>query len=60
MMERLTHGAIITLAPDIGSCAPSMECGTRARYSSSSRESFDGLEVYQEPAWLADLVVMFE
>lgn len=56
--ERLTHGPIITLAPGIGSCDPSIEVGTRARYSSSSRDSFEGLEVYQEPAWLADLVVM--
>lgn len=24
----------------------------------SSRESFEGLDVYQEPAWLADLVVI--
>jgi hypothetical protein len=46
-LERLTHGAIITLAPGIGSWDPSTEEGTRARYSSSSRESFEGLEVYQ-------------
>ena len=32
----LTHGAIITRAPDTGNCEPLIEDGTRERYESSS------------------------
>ena len=56
--EKLTHGPIITLALGIGSGNPSIETGTWARYSSSSRDRFEGLDAYHDPAWLADLVVI--
>jgi hypothetical protein len=48
----------MTLAPGIGSPLCSILSGTWASHSSSSSESSDGVEEYQEPAWLAALVVM--
>lgn len=56
--ERLTHGAMMILAPGTGSFFPSMEAGTCASHSSSSLESVEAREEYHEPAWLATLVVI--
>lgn len=54
----LTHGAIMILAPRTGSCLPSIEDGTWASHRSSSAERVEPREEYQEPAWLATLVVI--
>ena len=56
--EKLTHGAMMILAPGTGSSFPSMDAGTWASHSSSSLESVEALEEYHEPAWLATLVVI--
>jgi hypothetical protein len=56
--EKLTHGAMMILAPGTGSSLPSMVDGTCANHSSSSPESVEAREVYHEPAWLATLVVI--
>ena len=56
--EKLTHGAMMILAPGTGSSVPSIEEGTWASQLSSSLESVEAREEYHEPAWLADLVVI--
>lgn len=56
--QKLTHGAMITLAPGTGSSVPSIDAGTWASHSSNSPESVEAREEYHEPAWLATLVVM--
>ena len=56
--EKLTHGAIMILAPGTGSSFPSMEDGTWASHWSSSLESVEARDEYHEPAWLATLVVI--
>lgn len=45
-----THGAMMTLAPDIGSSVPSIDAGTWASHWSSSEDSFEPEAEYQEPA----------
>jgi len=57
-LEKLTHGAMMILAPGTGSWFPSMEVGTWASHWSSSEERVEGRDEYHDPAWLADLVVM--
>ena len=57
--EKLTHGAIMILAPGIGSSFPSIEAGTWASHSSSSLDKVEGRDEYHDPAWLASLVVIF-
>ena len=49
---------MITLAPGMGSCWSEIEEGTWASQASSSAERVVGLDEYQEPAWLAILVVI--
>lgn len=56
--EKLTHGAMMTLAPGIGKGVLSMAEGTCESHWSSSVERVEAREEYQEPAWLATLVVM--
>lgn len=58
--EKLTHGAMMTLAPGTGSSFPSMEVGTWASHSSSSPERVEARDEYHEPAWLATLVVILQ
>ena len=58
MWGKLTHGAMIILAPGIGSCFPSIEEGTWASHPSSSEERVEERDEYHEPAWLASLVVI--
>jgi hypothetical protein len=57
-IEKLTHGAMMILAPGMGNSFPSIEAGTSASHSSNSLESVEGRDVYHEPAWLAALVVI--
>ena len=49
---------MIILAPGTGNLVSSIEEGTWASHPSSSSERVDALEVYQEPAWLASLVLI--
>ena len=56
--EKLTHGAMMILAPGMGNCFPSIEEGTCASQASSSLERVDAGEEYHEPAWLATRVVI--
>jgi hypothetical protein len=59
-IEKLTHGAMMILAPGTGSSFPSMEAGTCASHWSSSLESVEARDEYHEPAWLATLVVILK
>lgn len=53
-----TDGAMITLAPGMGSCFPSIEEGTWDSQESSSEVKVDARDEYHEPAWLAKRVVI--
>lgn len=58
LKDEKTYGAMITLAPGIGSCFPSIVEGTSASQESRDEERVVGEEEYQDPAWLAVRVVM--
>jgi hypothetical protein len=49
-IEKLTHGAMMILAPGTGSSFPSREEGTWASHWSSSLESVEARDEYHEPA----------
>lgn len=53
-----THGAMMTLAPAMGSGPASILSGTAARKSSSSRARELELAVYHSPAFVAGRVPM--
>ncbi len=55
-MQCQTHGAMMTLAPDIGRELSSKASGTRLRYSSSSEERMSLSPLYQLYAWVASRV----
>ncbi len=50
MIEKLTHGAMMILAPGTGSSFPSIDEGTWASHSSSSLESVEARDEYHDPA----------
>lgn len=58
MNRKGPYGAIIILAPLMGSDEPSIMLGTLDRYSSSSLPSSSGEATYQEPAFPACLVLI--